>query len=291
MMRIKSDDSTIIIPVNSGLHIIYENNIKDELLTNLNSYFGQKKKTKCIVFNEDNELISPKDAEFIYISSKENLDNIFNFKSKTLLNDSIENFIDENPNMFCSIDRIREELRNLLTDKGMFKIKRVLEYGTNINLNFETTNFAISKILQNLIIDVSYIKQSEQFIILYNLLLFINRNKFNVVYIDFPIDNDSIDWLKSIESNNNIILVSNESIEDYMAKEFESMIILTNNNFVEQIDLEKEKSSLLSYALHPIVFNHPEYQNEKIVEIIDMFTDKTTCFFVKFITNNTLNYL
>ena len=43
MMRIKSDDSTIIIPVNSGLHIIYENNIKNELLTNLNSYFDQKK--------------------------------------------------------------------------------------------------------------------------------------------------------------------------------------------------------------------------------------------------------
>ena len=138
---------------------------------------------------------------------------------------------------------------------------------------------------------MSFIKQSEQFIILYNLLLFINRNKFNVVYIDFPIDNDSIDWLKSIESNNNIILVSNESIEDYMAKEFESMIILTNNNFVEQIDLEKEKSSLLSYALHPIVFKHPEYQNEKIVEIIDMFTDKSTSFFVKFITNNALNIL
>ena len=61
--------------------------------------------------------------------------------------------INENPNMFCSIDRIREELRNLLTDKGIFKIKRVLEYGTNINLDFETTNFSISKILQNLLIE------------------------------------------------------------------------------------------------------------------------------------------
>lgn len=291
MMRIKSDDSTIIIPVDSGLHLVYENNIKDELLTNLNSYFGQKKKTKCIIFNEDDELISPKDAEFIYISTKENLDTIYNFKSKTLLNDSIENFINENPTMFYSIDKIREELRNLLTDKGMFKIKQVLENGTNLNLNFETTNFTISKILQNLIIDVTSIKQTEQFIILYNLLLFVNRNKFNVIYIDFPLDNDSIDWLNSIKSSNNIILVSNESIEDYMAKEFESMIILTDNNFIEEIDLEIEKSNLLSYALHPIVFKHPEYQNEKIIEIIDMLSDEKTSFFVKFITNNALNIL
>ena len=236
-------------------------------------------------------MISPKDAEFIYISSKENLDTIYNFKSKTLLNDSIENFINENPTMFYSIDKIREELRNLLTDKGMFKIKQVLENGTNLNLNFETTNFTISKILQNLIIDVTSIKQTEQFIILYNLLLFVNRNKFNVIYIDFPLDNDSIDWLNSIKSSNNIILVSNESIEDYMAKEFESMIILTDNNFIEEIDLEIEKSNLLSYALHPIVFKHPEYQNEKIIEIIDMLSDEKTSFFVKFITNNALNIL
>ena len=76
-----------------------------------------------------------------------------------------------------------------------------------------------------------------------------------------------------------------------MAKEFESMIILTDNNFIEEIELEIEKSNLLSYALHPIVFKHPEYQNEKIIEIIDMLSDEKTSFFVKFITNNALNIL
>ena len=80
MMIIKSNEHTLIIPVYRGLHLIHEMNCKYELLECLNSYFALKKKTKCIIMDDDHELINPKDVQFVYISSKEDISSIFDFK-------------------------------------------------------------------------------------------------------------------------------------------------------------------------------------------------------------------
>ena len=48
-MKIKYDDHTIVLPVEFGLHLIYDCANSGEFLECLLSYFGQKKKTKCIV--------------------------------------------------------------------------------------------------------------------------------------------------------------------------------------------------------------------------------------------------
>ena len=93
MMIIKSNEHTLIIPVHRGLHLIHEMNCKYELLECLNSYFALKKKTKCIIMDDDHELINPKDVQFVYISSKEDISSIFDFKPKTLLNSELEKFI------------------------------------------------------------------------------------------------------------------------------------------------------------------------------------------------------
>lgn len=71
--------------------------------------------------DDDHELISPKDVQFVYISSKEDISSIFDFKPKTLLNSELEKFIDENPGSYKSIESIRNNLRELLTDEGMYK--------------------------------------------------------------------------------------------------------------------------------------------------------------------------
>ena len=245
-----------------------------------------KKKTKCIITNNENELITPKEAEFIYIPSTTDVSQIFEFKNKTLLNTELEKFISENPLMYTTIETIRQNYRSLLTDEGMYKFIGILGYGTKVDIEINTANFSISKILQALRIETESMTTQEQFMILYNLQLYLKRKQFCIIYIDFLIDEETLEWLNRIKSKNTIILVSNNSIEDYMAEQFDSIIILTPNDYIETIELDKSQSKLISYALHPIVFTHPEYQNQKIIDIMRLFEDKTSSFSINFITDN-----
>ena len=143
MMIIKSNEHTLIIPVHRGLHLIHEMNCKYELLECLNSYFTLKKKTKCIIMDDDHDLISPKDVQFVYISSKEDISSIFDFKPKTLLNSELEKFINENPESYRSIESVRNYLRELLTDEGMYKFMNILGmvYPLISNLKQQTLRF------------------------------------------------------------------------------------------------------------------------------------------------------
>lgn len=238
--------------------------------------------------DDDHDLINPKDVQFIYISSKEDVSSIFDFKPKTLLNSELEKFIDENPGSYKSIESIRNNLRELLTDEGMYKFMNILGNGISIDLELKTTNFTVSKILQSLKFETDQMTIQQQFIILYNLLLYVSRNQFTIVYIDFEIDSESMGWLKRIQSPNRIILVSNEAIDDNDAEEFDSMIVLTTNDFVETLEIDKNKANIISYVLHPIVLKHPEYQIEKIIQILSLFEDKSSTFYVEFITDNPL---
>ena len=238
--------------------------------------------------DDDHELISPKDVQFVYISSKEDISSIFDFKPKTLLNSELEKFINENPESYRSIESVRNYLRELLTDEGMYKFMNILGNGISIDLELKTTNFTVSKLLQSLKFETDQMTIQQQLIILYNLLLYVSRNQFTIVYIDFEIDSESMEWLKGIQSPNRIILVSNEAIDDNYAEEFDSMIVLTTNDFVETLEIDKNKANIISYVLHPIVLKHPEYQIEKIIQILSLFEDKSSTFYVEFITDNPL---
>ncbi len=287
-MKIKYGDHTLMIPVQSGLHIMYESNLKYELIECLNSYFVQKKKTKCIITDENDELINPKGAEFIYVSSKEDLSSIFEFKPKTVLNTELEKFIEENPQMYRSMEYLRKDLRELLTDEGMYKFMNILGKGIPNDIRINTTNFTVSKVLQALSIEIETLTVQELFMMIYNLMIYINRNQFSILYIDFEVDDETMEWLQRIKSPNRVILVSNDSVNTCCAELFDSIIILSTNEFVETVDIDITKASLLSYVLHPIVLNHPEYQNEKIIDIMRLFEDKTSTFLVEFITDNDL---
>ena len=197
MMIIKDEEHYFFVP-NSGLNIICEREYKHDLINDLYSYFNQKKKNKCVVLDDDNNVISNKDVEFIYISYNENLDGIFDFKLKTMLNNELSLFIESNNEMFTSIERIRLDIYELLSDTGMFKFIQILENGLDIKIDLTPLNFTLSKILQTLQIECSSLNKIQQLLILYNLLLYLNRNSFNIIYLDFPINDYCIKWLNSI---------------------------------------------------------------------------------------------
>lgn len=280
-MIIKDEDNYFFIP-NSGLNIICENEFKQDLINDLNSYFGQKKKNKCIVVDDDNNIISNKDVDFIYISYDENLDGIFDFKIKTVLNNELGMFIEKNNEMFSSIEIIREGTFNLLSDQGMFKFKKILENGLDINIEFTTINFTLSKILQNLQIECSSIEKTQQLMMLYNLLIYLNRKSFNIIYIDFPINDFCVKWLNTIDVNNNTILISNDCIEKCELL-CDGMVVLSNDQNIIKMEANYDEINDYSYALKSIIRKFSYYQNDKVLRIMNQFDDKRTSFFIKFV--------
>ena len=280
-MKIKYDDHTIVLPVESGLHLIYDCANGGEFLECLLSYFGQKKKTKCIVFDDEDDLISPKDVELIYFSDKD-MDSVYGFKPKTEFNNELSHFIEENQEQYTSIEMIRINLKELLTDRGMFRFRKILTSGTKMNLEISTANFEVSKILQNLLINSDDLTEQEQMITLYNLYNYIYRNSFRILYIDFEVNDITMEWLNSIRSGNTLILVDNNSIPVSYATEFDSLIALSNTGFVEKVKLPRVVAPQISYLFHPIVLKNPAYQNEKIFDLYACFRDFDRTFMVEF---------
>ena len=74
-MKIKTEYKTFVIPINNGMHLIYENGYKNELIDCLNNYFGLKKKNKCVILDDDEEIIASKMKEMV-INSHYNHENI-----------------------------------------------------------------------------------------------------------------------------------------------------------------------------------------------------------------------
>ena len=280
-MKIKYDDHTIVLPVESGLHLIYDCANGGEFLECLLSYFGQKKKTKCIVFDDEDDLISPKDVELIYFSDKD-MNSVYGFKPKTEFNTELSHFIEENQEQYTSIEMIRTNLKELLTDRGLFRFRKILTSGTKMNLEISTANFEVSKILQNLVINSDDLTEQEQMITLYNLYNYIYRKSFRIIYIAFEVDDGTMEWLNSIRSKDALILVENTSTTASYATEFDSLIALSNTGFVEKVKLPRVVAPQISYLFHPIVLKHPAYQNEKIFDLYTYFRDFDRTFMVEF---------
>ena len=280
-MKIKYDDHTIVLPVGSGLHLIYDCTNSRDFLECLLSYFGQKKKTRCIVFDDEGDLISPKDVELIYFSDKD-MNSVCGFKPKTEFNTELSHFIEENQEQYTSIEMIRINLKELLTDRGMFRFRKILTSGTKMNLEISTANFEVSKILQNLLINSDDLTEQEQMITLYNLYNYIYRKSFRIIYIDFEVDDVTMEWLNSIRSGNTLILADNNSIPVSYATEFDSLIVLSNTGLVEKVKFPRAVAPQVSYLFHPIVLKNPAYQNEKIFDLYACFRDFDRTFMVEF---------
>ena len=170
----------------------------------------------------------------------------------------------------------------------MFKFIQILENGLDIKIGLTPLNFTLSKILQTLQIECSSLNKIQQLLILYNLLLYLNRNSFNIIYLDFPINDYCIKWLNSIDKNNNIILISNDSVEIIDGLSLDGMIVLSNSNNVSNIEINNNEIRGYSYALNSTIAKFSEYQSEKILRIMNQFDYRDTSFFIKFVDLNSI---
>ena len=190
----------------------------------------------------------------------------------------------ENENDFKSFELIREGFRNLTTDHGMYKLREILTRNIGCNINFEISDFDISKFLSMLDINVDDISVDKQYIMVYNLLLFINSNQFNVIYIDFPITQTTLKWLKSFDQDNTLFLLNNDNMACDSIEELEkfAMLIISNKDYIEKYEYDLNQFDNISYIQNPYTMLHKQQQTEKNIRLMEQFEDKNTTFYLTF---------
>lgn len=161
-MKIKTDEQVFILPVEDSINVLVDRGFKKDIIESLNLYFNKKKKTKCLVYDEDNNLLKFDEIGFVYLENDNTIDDNLELKPKTEFNNEISSVIEGNPEMFMSLDKIRESLKDILTDKGTYELKRILSYGLKKNIGIEINDFDISKIIQVFAIEYEDLSISEK---------------------------------------------------------------------------------------------------------------------------------
>lgn len=290
MMKIKSltNDNTYILPLKNHLNIIATMNYKDQLIDCLEATFINKKKTKAIITDDNGEVVLPKEYTFIYIPYGKGIESNFEFKTKSIMNTEMVEIINSNPEYFLSLEKIRDSIRELLTDKGMYRVRKILSEGLNDRIDIVLNDFNISNILQMLEIIKEDMTESEQYIILYNLLLYLHREDNCIVYIDFPVDETVINWITNNQYDKKHYFIDNDALKAYHpALDNYSFIVLSDYDFLEEVSLNKKELKHLTYLFHSFVLQHLEYQTQKNIDLYQLFYDDSSTFFINFYDTET----
>lgn len=281
MMKIKTDEYNYLLPLKTGINILIENDCSEEIITCLISYFGNKKKTSCSILDDDNNIILPKEFEFIYIPSKENIINNYHFKEKSVINNYLSELINKHPELFNSIDRVRQDIESLLSDSGIYNLKRIMNKNLDININIDIEDFDISSIIEMLYITNEDIDKSEMIASIYNILMrdtaIVNR----IIYIDFPIKDKLMRWINNLDNKDIIIINSTSIIEEFRLSNC-SAIIISEGELFNEIDLSCDDLGRFIYMTKPYIINNISYQKEENILFLTNFTDKNTTYLVNF---------
>lgn len=272
-----------MIPEDNNIVVLAGAKQKD-IIDCFTNQFIKKKRNYCKVLDSENQSIKPTELNFIYYPYGSDINSNFEFGTKSIFNIETINLVQENENDFKSFELIREGFRNLLTDHGMYKLREILTRNIGCIINFEISDFDISKFLSMLGINVDDISLDKQYIMVYNLLLFVSRNQFNVVYIDFPITQIVLKWLKSFDQDNILFLLNNDNMACDSIEELEkfAMLIVSNKDYIEKYEYDLNQFDNISYIQNPYTMLHKQQQTEKNIRLMEQFEDKNTTFYLIF---------
>lgn len=264
---------------------------QDEIVQSLTQFFGAKKKNKCIVSDERRENINCDEFEFIYVPYLSSIENNFEFKPKSMFNIEMTNFILENPRMFLSYDRMRENFLDSLTDEGMYKLEKIINSDIYQKVHIDIGDFNLSNIVQMLEISTEDMSESQKYEIVYNLLLYINRENNSIIYIDFPMDDLAIQWLIKKDNKQNIFIINNECLQSNHLTNLTplSFQIVSNKDFKQEFNLDYTFINNISYIFHPYVIRNLDQQTEKNNNLYKQFSDVDTTFHLYFNETNSIN--
>lgn len=256
-MKIIHEESVYLIPEDNNIVVLAGVKQKD-IIDCFTNQFVKKKRNYCKVLDSENQPIKPTELNFIYYPYGNDINSNFEFGTKSIFNIETTNLIQENENDFKSFELIREGFRNLTTDHGMYKLREILTRNIQCNINLEISDFDISKFLSMLDINADGISVDKQYIMVYNLLLFVSRNQFNVVYIDFPITQTVLKWLKSFDQDNILFLLNNDNMVCDSFEELTkfAMLIVSNKDYIEKYEYDLNQFNNISYIQNPYTMLH-----------------------------------
>lgn len=272
-----------MIPEDNNIVVLAGSEQKD-IIDCFTNQFVKKKRNYCKVLDSENQPIKPTELNFIYYPYGSDINSNFEFGTKSIFNIETTNLIQENEKDFKSFELIREGFRNLLTDHGMYKVREILKRNIECNIDLEISDFEVSKFLSMLDINIGEIPVDQQYIMVYNLLLFINRNQFNVVYIDFPITQTVLKWVKSFDQDNILFLLNNDRMVCDSVRELDkfAMLIVSDKDYIEKYEYDSNQFNDISYIQNPYTMLHKWQQTEKNIRLMEQFEDKNTTFYLTF---------
>lgn len=282
-MKIIHEESVYLIPEDNNIVVLAGAKQKD-IIDCFTNQFVKKKRNYCKVLDFENQTIKPTELNFIYYPYGSDINSNFEFGTKSIFNIETTNLIQENEKDFKSFELIREGFRNLLTDHGMYKVREILKRNIECNIDLEISDFEVSKFLSMLDINIGEIPVDQQYIMVYNLLLFINRNQFNVVYIDFPITQTVLKWVKSFDQDNILFLLNNDRMVCDSVRELDkfAMLIVSDKDYIEKYEYDSNQFNDISYIQNPYTMLHKWQQTEKNIRLMEQFEDKNTTFYLTF---------
>ena len=282
-MKIIHEESVYLIPEDNNIVVLAGVKQKD-IIDCFTNQFVKKKRNYCKVLDSENQPIKPTELNFIYYPYGNDINSNFEFGTKSIFNIETTNLIQENEKDFKSFELIREGFRNLLTDHGMYKVREILKRNIECNIDLEISDFEVSKFLSMLDINIGEIPVDQQYIMVYNLLLFINRNQFNVVYIDFPITQTVLKWVKSFDQDNILFLLNNDRMVCDSVRELDkfAMLIVSDKDYIEKYEYDSNQFNDISYIQNPYTMLHKWQQTEKNIRLMEQFEDKNTTFYLTF---------
>lgn len=276
-MRIEYNEQNIVLPDLRLINVFQNNNSYKKLEEMLAYYFGKKKKSKCSVKGNENFPISCNEMNYVCYEKNLNIiaDNL-DLKPKSFLNESLETFIKTNPTDFYTLESIRNNVKNLRTDQGFFKIKRILERGLQCHYSLEFTDFPYSYILSMLSFKCDGISEEKKLIMLYNLSIYLQRAKPMIVNLSFGIDENVLKWIYTYSDCDVYFIASADQIECSILPESGKLqyIILNESECIKTETYMPEEFDMLCYSQNSYVQKNMYLQNRNIQKIASDFLKK-----------------
>lgn len=281
-MLIEYEDKVFKIPDRHKVNILVNNEERNLVLSCLGNYFSKNKTILCQIKDDDYNLLSKKEYVFLYESGS-SLESNFEFKSKTLFSNTLIDFIEQNPKLFLSINDIRENMYELLTDLGVNKLKNVLSKGIEKHVEIEFHDFKVSSILEMIKINTETFTLNEKMMMYYNLLLSFSKGEQYILYLDFPIDQKVIHWIWDLPDNVMVYLdndaIDYQTIVDWKNIQFS---VIKNSTIVERLDVPDYFAAQYCYTMNSFTMKNIELQKEKNIAIFNMFKEENISFFCNF---------
>ena len=238
----------------------------------------------CAIYDDEGDLIRNSDVAFIYLPNGSLNFNNFEFKEKSDINAFLTNLISENQRLFISIEKIRNDMFGLLTDRGIYEFKKIICRGIRSSMEMKLSNLDVTSLISMFELETSNLTESEMYMIIYNVLLYTSRYNACIVYVDFVVDEVVMDWLNNLGDNVQV-LINAEKI-DGSIYDVQNFIKLGRKNEVERYELSLSKLRTLIYLNHPIVIRNLDLQTKENLLFYKSFSDEDITYLVKFTSDN-----